>query len=74
VTGSGDFELNPAWIGSRRNGKVVLQLLMASVVNQINSRVHIPIPDSGVGRNIGVPLGRISTDKVIDPAGQWAFS
>jgi len=62
---SGDLQLNPARICTGRNCEIIFQLLMASVIDQINARVDILVAHLRVGWNIRAPLSRISSDKVI---------
>src|SRR5580658_3546042 len=74
LVGAGDFQLDPARICSRSEGKIVFQLLMTSVIDQINPWVNILVANPGIDWNIGVPLSGISTDEVIHPALLLVFS
>src|SRR6266849_5517846 len=47
---------------------------MVSVINEINSRVHILVEHSGIGRHVGMPVRGIFANKVIHPARLRALS
>ena len=68
LAGTFDFELNQSRIGSRGDREVVLQLLMVSVVDQINSRIQILVADSPVGWYFRMPIRRIVADEIIHSA------
>lgn len=74
LPGTQDLELDPTGISSGRDCEVVFQLLMISVVNKIDSWIHIFVADSGICLNISLPLRGVSADEVIDPARLSLFS
>src|SRR5579872_2964257 len=69
-----DFELNVSRVDSRRHGKVVFQLLVVAVVDQIDSRINVLEANLSVSWNVSVPLRRVVSEKVIDLSRLLFFS
>src|SRR5207302_4626214 len=55
----------------RRHHKVVFQLSLVAVIDQVNARVNLPIADLGIGGNVAPPLRRIVAEEVVALAGQF---
>src|SRR5437879_12953596 len=51
-------------VATRRHHKVVYQLSLVAVVDQVNARVNLPIADLGIGGNVAPPLRRIVAEEV----------
>src|ERR1022692_1574793 len=47
---------------------------MVSVIDQINTWVHIPVANPSIGGHVGVPLRGLSPDEVIHFPRLWIFS
>ena len=72
--GSLDGQLDSGRIGAGRDNKVVFQLALVAVINHVHARVHIPVMDLGVVRDIGAPLLGIVPLEVVALAGQLVGS
>ena len=57
-------------IGSGSNFKIVFQLSLIAVVNQINPGVNLLVAHARVLRHIAVPACRIASDEIIAFAGK----
>ena len=69
--GAAQLKPDPAGIGAWVDDKVVFQLALAAVVNEINSRIDLFILHLGIGRKVAMPPFRIIADEVIDLAAQF---
>src|SRR5580698_4614767 len=56
--------------GPRRNHKVIFQLPLVAVIDQINAGIHTGVLDFGISRYSTVPLGRVIAEEVVSCAGQ----
>src|SRR5207244_13392130 len=57
-------KLDDPRIGSRGNDKVVFQLPLVAIEDQIDTRVDIPVLHPGIGRDVGVSLFSIVAAEV----------
>ena len=59
------------WIGSWSEYKIILQLALIAIVDEIHAGIHIRIHDPSVRGNIGAPFLRIVADEIVHLAGQF---
>ena len=55
---------------ARRHGKIIFQLLLIAVINQIDAGINIRHLHPGKGRHAGTPLRAVAAGEVIDFAAQ----
>lgn len=60
-----------AGVSARSNYKIVFELTLVAVIDQVNSGIDVLVPYLGVRRNIGAPFLGIIADKVVDLARQF---
>ena len=53
------------WVGAGRHDKIVFQLPVGAVIDQVDPWIHGLIFDSSVSRNLGSPLLRIVPHEVV---------
>ena len=58
------------WIGFRREGEVVFQLLIAAVVNEGHAFIDGAVLNLGEGRHAALPLGGIVPEQIVDATGE----
>ncbi|HEV3204752.1 MAG TPA: hypothetical protein VGY77_10225, partial [Gemmataceae bacterium] len=68
-----ESQADGAGVSPRGQLKVVFEMLLTAVVNQVDAGVDLLIFDFAIGRYIGVPLGRIVAEQVIDLSRQWVL-
>ena len=61
---------NGLGVSARRHHKVVLQLLLVAVINQVDARIDVLVLHLGEGGNPGVPLLGVASDEVVGVARQ----
>ena len=61
---------NAAGIGARGHHKIVLELSLRAVVDEIHARIDALVLHASVGRNVGAPLLRVVANEVIALARQ----
>src|ERR1035441_6518479 len=63
-----------AGVGAGRDDKVVLQLALIAVKDQIHAGVDLGIVDLAIGRDAGAPVLGVVADEVAHHAGLWVQS
>ena len=63
-------ESDRGWVSSRLHHKVVFQLLVSSVVDEVDARINFAILDLSVVWDTRAPLGGIVPNEVVADAGQ----
>src|SRR5258706_15273004 len=58
------------WVGTRIKHEVIFQLSWSPVVDHADAGVHVLVANPGIGGNVGSPLFRIATDKIVHFAGK----
>ena len=52
------------------SGEVVLQVIFAAIVHEVDSRIHLVVSHLGVVWNVRAPFGRVIADEVMRPLGK----
>src|SRR5207249_3791601 len=65
-----EAEANSLGISAWRHYKVVLQLCLVAVVDQVDARIDALVSYLGVGSDPGAPVPGIASDKIVGSAGQ----
>src|SRR5207244_4370780 len=60
-----EFQRDDVWVRSGRDQKVVLQLTLIAVIDEINTAIHRFVFHPGKERYRGKPIGGIASNEVI---------
>ena len=63
-------QTNGLWVCARRHHKVILELPLVAVINQIHAGVDVPVAYFCVSGNLCLPPSRIVSDQIVDETWQ----
>src|SRR6266852_2475078 len=69
-----DFQRDSTRVSAGSNNKVVFELTLVAVIDQVNSGIDVLVPHLGVRGNIRSPLLGIIADEVVGNAGQFTLA